>query len=112
MATPPSPEGRSGDLSLSTRMGANTDEINKNLAISNQKTFTTLAQSGLSMTKFFALWFVPAMCAVTPVLIPFGDAYEHSDDWVKNLQENWSYFFWYNTVGWSFLWLTMTVWTR
>jgi len=63
------------------------------------------------MAKFVSLFVVPAVCACTPVLIPFGDAYAHSNDFGRNLRENWSYFFWYDSVGWSFLWLTMTVWT-
>ena len=93
------------------RISLHAERISRSLSASEKQSFSSLKEADLNTAKFVSLFVVPAVCACTPVLIPFGDAYAHSNDFGRNLRENWSYFFWYDSVGWSFLWLTMTVWT-
>jgi len=82
------------------------------LSIQSQNPAELIKRERLSRINLLAIAIVPGLCALTPVLLPFGDAYAHSDNWTANLKENWSYFFWYNTTGWSFLWLTLSIWTN
>ena len=42
---------------------------------------------------------------------PFASNVVKNPSFATRSSQNSSYFFWYDIVGWSFLWLTMTVWT-
>eukprot|EP00937_MAST-01D_sp_MAST-1D-sp2_P001428 g1428.t1 len=55
---------------------------------------------------------LPIPLSVAPVAMPLGRAYETggAPPLMPLVRENWAYFFWYNTVGWSFLWFTINSW--
>lgn len=71
--------------------------------------------------RVLAILFVPMVLSFAPVLMPLGDPYvtaksaakryAESTSFVDLVIENWGYFFWYNIVGWGFLWYAITLWT-